>query len=292
MLRISRLRQVLAIHEEGSFAKAAERLGVAQSSLSKSIARLEDELEIKLVSRSSSGSRLTPGGELLAERGRRLLEESESLRKDLMLIAGARPSQIRIGVASALHNGFLPRFAVAAVESVPGARLHFEVVPSHRLMQLLDKRELDLVFAGHPPEERNAELDTEHVFTTVSVVVAAPRHPLAQANRVTLDDLREYASCGLLHGHAKALGISEPEGRQFYQSNCFDAVVPIVCAGHAVLIVPSFVVRQQLEAGTLVALRCDWAVDVAYSAMTNRGVIETSAIQALIGAARTCAVDL
>ena len=292
MLRISRLRQVLAIHEQGSFAKAAERLGVAQSSLSKSVARLEDELKIKLIERSARGSRLTPAGSMLAERARGLLDGAESLRKDLMLMAGGTPSKIRIGIASALNSGFVPRFALAAAESLPEVRLHFEIMPSHRLMQLLDKRDFDLVFAGHPPGDSDANLDFVHVFTTESVVVAAPQHPLARMNRVTLDDLRGYASCGLLHGQAKALGVPDSESLQFYQSNCFDAVLPIVEAGRAVLIVPIFVVRQQLETGALVKLPCEWAVEVSYSAMTNHGVGETAAIQTLISAARRCAADL
>lgn len=291
-MRISRLRQVLAIHDQGSFAKAAEQLGVAQSSLSKSVARFEDELKVKLVERSARGSRLTPEGELLAERARRLIEETESLRRDLTLIARARPSQVRIGIASALNSGFLPRFALAAAETLPELRLHFEIAPSHRLLQLLEKRELDLLFAGHPPTERNANLDLAYVFKTATVVVVAPDHPLTRMNKVEVDDLREHRFCGLLHGQATALGVTEPKWMSFYQSNCFDAVLPIVAAGRAVLTAPSFVVRRQIEAGTLVVLPCDWTTEITYSAITNRGVAKTATIQTLIGAARACAADL
>jgi DNA-binding transcriptional LysR family regulator len=292
MLRISRMRQVLAIHDHGSFAKAAERLGVAQSSLSKSVARLEDELAVKLVERSSRGSRLTAAGELVAERGRKLIEEAESLRRDLALIAVARPSQVRIGVSSALASGFLPRFSLAAAESLPEVRLEFEIAPSDRLMQLLGKRGLDLLFARHPPEAPNGELDLARVFTTASVVVAAPHHPLARTNRVTLEDLREHRFCGLLARNAGALGFPAPDWAPFYESNCFDAVLPIVTAGRAVLVAPIFVVRRQIEAGSLVALPCDWTLEVTYSAITNRGVAETAAIQTLVSAARRCAADL
>ena len=49
------------------------------------------------------------------------------------------------------------------------------MAPSHRLMKQLEKRELDLLIAGHAPQERNAEQDFAHVFTTASVVVAATR---------------------------------------------------------------------------------------------------------------------
>ncbi len=290
MLRISRLRQVLAIHDLGSFARAADRLGIAQSSLSKSIARLEDELKVTLIERSSRGSRLTPSGQLVAERARRLIEETESLRVDLTLIAGGQPSRVRIGIASALNSGFLPRFALAAAETLPEVRLQFEIAPSHRLMQLLETRQVDLVFAGRTSGASDPQLDLVDVFTTTLAVAAAPHHPLARMNQVSLDDLREHRTCGLLPAHATALG--EPEWVSFYQSNCFDAVLPIVAAGHAVLIAPWFVLRPHIEAGALAEVPCDWAAELTYSAITNRGVAETVAIKALINAARKCADGL
>jgi DNA-binding transcriptional LysR family regulator len=292
MLRISRMRQVLAIHDHGSFAKAAARLGVAQSSLSKSIARLEDELELKLIERSSRGSRLTAAGELVAERARRLIDETESLRRDLKLIAGGGPSQVGIGIASALGSGFLPRFALAAAEALPDARLHFELAPSHRLMQLLERRKVDLVFAARPPGVGNLKLDVVDVFAAALVVVAAPGHPLTRMNRVSIDDLREHRFCGLLPAHAQALGISNSEWMSFYQSNCFDAVLPLVAAGRATLMAPLFVVRPQIEAGALTALPCDWTFESTYAAIANRGVAKTSAIRRLVDAACSCAADL
>ena len=292
MLRISRMRQVLAIHDLGSFAKAAARLGVAQSSLSKSIARLEDELELKLVERSSRGSRLTSAGELVAERARRLIAETESLQRDLKLIAGGGPSQIGIGIASALSVGFLPRFALAAAEALPDIRLNFEVAPSHRLMQLLEGRQVDLVFAGRQPGAVDPKLDLVEVFATTLVVVAAPGHPLTRMNSISIEDLREHRFCGLLPMHAQALGISDPEWMSFYQSNCFDAVLPLVSAGRATLMAPLFVVRTQIEAGALTALPFDRTFESTYSAITNRGVAKTSAMRRLIDAAQSCAADL
>jgi DNA-binding transcriptional LysR family regulator len=249
-------------------------------------------LKIRLIERSSRGSRLTPAGELVAERARQLIEQTESLRIDLTLIAGGQPSNVRIGIASALNSGFLPRFAVAAAEALPQVRLHFEIAPSHRLMQLLETREADLVFAGRISAASNAQLDLVDVFTAASVVVAAPHHPLARMRKVSLDDLRGHRTCGLLPAHAKALGMGEPEWAPFYESNCFDALLPIVTAGHAALIAPMFVVRPYIEAGALAALPCDWSVKLTYSAITNRGVAETVAIKDLIKVARKCAGDL
>jgi DNA-binding transcriptional LysR family regulator len=122
--------------------------------------------------------------------------------------------------------------------------------------------------------------------------VVAPGHPLTRLNKVGIDDLRAHRCCGLLPGQATALGLAESEWLSFYQSNCFDAVLPIVTGGHAVLIAPSFVVQRQIDAGALAALPFDSTIEITYSAIANRGVASTKAVQTLIAAARGCAADL
>lgn len=289
-MRISRMRQVMAIHDCGSFAKAAERLGVAQSSLSKSIARFEDELGVTLIERSSRGSRLTPAGRLLGERARALVEETERLRRDVTLMAGGRPSEVRIGVASALTRGFLPRFTLAAAEAMPDIGLDFEVSPSERLLQLLEGRRVDLVFAGRPRAAVPSGFDFVDVLTAGSVLAVAPGHPLARLNRITLEDLSQHRLCGLAPAHAKAIGAGALVSH--YRSNSFTAMLPIVLAGHAAVFAPSFVIGSHVEAGELVVRPCDLDLQLTYSAITNRGAGAIAAIRQLVNVARRCADDL
>ena len=66
----------------------------------------------------------------------------------------------------------------------------------------------------------------------------AQQHPLARMEQVAIDDLRAHRLCGLLPGHARALSIDQPDWSSFYESNCFDAVLPIVTAGHAAVLAP------------------------------------------------------
>ena len=61
------------MRDHGSFAKAAAALNMAQPALSKSIARIEDELRLTIFTRSSTGSELTPMGEMIAERAERVM---------------------------------------------------------------------------------------------------------------------------------------------------------------------------------------------------------------------------
>lgn len=89
---IRHLRQILAIRDHGSFARAAEALHVAQPALSKSVAKIERELGVTIFTRTSTGSALTPMGEMIADRAERLMAATENLARDAALAAGGAPA--------------------------------------------------------------------------------------------------------------------------------------------------------------------------------------------------------
>src|SRR3954462_2082250 len=103
---IRSLRQVGAVREYGSFAKAADALGVSQPNLSKSVARLEDQLKLKIFDRTRKGSSLTPVGEMIVERAGAVIAEARDLERDAALLAGGETGTVRIGFSSAIWTGF------------------------------------------------------------------------------------------------------------------------------------------------------------------------------------------
>src|SRR5882757_4762458 len=96
-MELRHLRYFVAIAEEGSFTRAAERLWVAQPGLSTQIRRLEKELGIQLFERHTRGVDLTVAGGLLLERARVALAAAEA--------AAATGANIRDGVSGALRVG-------------------------------------------------------------------------------------------------------------------------------------------------------------------------------------------
>lgn len=95
---VRHMRQVLAIHRRGSFVKAADDVGVAQPTLSKSISRLEDELGLKLFDRSGTGAKVTPMGALIVQRAETIIAEAERLARDIELVAAGQMGEARIAV--------------------------------------------------------------------------------------------------------------------------------------------------------------------------------------------------
>ena len=257
---IRHLRQILAIRDHGSFARAAEALHVAQPALSKSIAKIERELRLTIFTRTSTGSELTPMGEMIAERAERVLAATQNLARDAALVAGGDAGAVRLGVGTTLKDTLLPRLLLKMVEAHPHLRLQIELGAVNRLLPLVQKRELDLVLCA--ADKSNSSLVYVEAMRAELMFVASPEHPLASEPSITIDRLAEFPCAGpSIPGYtASALLGRAAASRTLdtYTANDFDALIPIVRGGHAALIAPSFLVQAAIRAGELVRLNLDW----------------------------------
>jgi DNA-binding transcriptional LysR family regulator len=294
MLDAAKLRQVLAVQEHGSFARAAKALGIAQPSLSKSIARLEDELGVKIFARSATGSELTPVGELIAERGARVIAEAEELVREVALIAGGEAGAIRIGVGTGLRDAFLPRFTLAIALNHPNLRVHFELGHRDRLLPMLSARELDIVFCAADQVVDERRYVVSEILRFRGLAVASPGHPLAGKTGISVQEFAEHKSAGSTGStnNAVILG-AESEGLLlFYTTSDYESVLPIVERGGATLLAPDFVVRPYLRSGRLVRLDIEREIVIGMGAITTRAAGHSPILNSIIGHARAVGESL
>ncbi|GAA1500206.1 LysR family transcriptional regulator [Streptomyces synnematoformans] len=181
------LRAFVTVAETGGISAAAERLGYAQSSLSAQLRRLEQELGVTVVVRTSAGASLTDAGRRLLPYAREALEVDERMRR---AAAAARP-RLRIGAPETLAGEWLPDIVTALGYGAGGpdadAEISVVVGPRELLAEQLAAGELDLAFHfddGSPAPGPSAVVGHEEV-----VVVAGPAHPLAGADEVTEADV-------------------------------------------------------------------------------------------------------
>ncbi|MGH6964559.1 MAG: LysR family transcriptional regulator [Phenylobacterium sp.] len=263
------LRQVIAIRQYGSFAKAADALGVSQPALTKSVARLEDELKLKLFDRTAKGSALTPIGELIAGRADAVIAETRDLARDAALLAGGETGTVRIGCTTALKMQLLQPLVQRVVERHPGLRVHAEVAASARLLPLLEARELDVVITGQNPPDAYV---IQSILQTPAVFVASPSHPLAKERDISIARLAEF-KCGGSQSpgssNARLLG-HESENLGTYTASHYELLLPLVLSGDMALLAPSFVVQPYLEAGEMVILDVQWRYEANYYFVTTR----------------------
>jgi len=268
---IRHLRQILAIRDHGSFARAAEALHVGQPALSKSIANIEDELRLTIFTRTATGSQLTPMGEMIAERAERVMAATQNLARDVALVAGGDAGAVRLGVSTPLKDTLLPRLLLKIVEAHPHLRLHIELGAANRLLPLVQTRELDLVLCA--TDASNSVLTYVETMRAELMFVAAPSHPLAAERSISIERLAEFRCAGSsIPGYTASafLGCEAASGNlDAYMANDFDALMPLVRAGHAILIVPSFLVGEALRSGELVRLEVAWAATHAFGCYTT-----------------------
>jgi DNA-binding transcriptional LysR family regulator len=180
------LRYFVAVAEEPSFGRAAQRLGIAQPPLSRAIAQLERRLGVTLFDRTSRPVTLTSAGQVLLVEGRKALDA---------VAAAARRAQragsphLVLAVKPGSGGGLLPRI-LARYEAAPGALpvdIAFSV--AERSAMLRDGR-ADIALL-HRPRADLTGIDTEDLMSERSVVLVPGTHPLAGKDSVHLADLRD-----------------------------------------------------------------------------------------------------
>lgn len=184
MYDFTRLAALIAVSETGSISRAAARLGYTPPALSQQLAKLEREVGMTLLIRSSKGAELTPAGDKLVGYARRIMETLDEARSGLAEIAGLTKGRLRIG-----------SFTTAAVHLFPEAILHFrrkhpqihvslhEFEPPYGVDALVN-RDIDLlvthVYEYGPEVEPTSGVTTATLMTEELLLVTSPEHPLAQ----------------------------------------------------------------------------------------------------------------
>lgn len=188
MIEVRQLRYFIAVAEERHFSRAAARLNMAQPPLSQQIRSLEAEVGAALFIRTTRKVELTGAGMLLLERGRRILEELETLENDVRLVSDGKKGVLRIGFTGSATYGLMPKIVRASGEKFPGFKLSIrgEMLTPQLVEELLEGR-LDIAVLRPPVNSRDIEIA---VVGRDRLILALPADsPLAGRTGLSLSDL-------------------------------------------------------------------------------------------------------
>ena len=187
-MELRHLRYFVAIAEEGSFTRAAERLWIAQPGLSTQIRRLEAELGIQLFHRHTRGVDLTAGGELFLERARTALAAAEDARSTGHDLGAGLVGSVRLGIATEAPWRLVPELLDAFARDRPDVEVTvFESYAGTLLRDLRDGR-LDAVLA--PSVFGSPELPSLRLGREPWAVLVGPGHRLASPGPVDAPELQ------------------------------------------------------------------------------------------------------
>lgn len=197
MVNLRQLQCFLAVAEERHFTRAADRLHIEQSPLSRTIRDLEHNLGVTLFERGAGiGTRLTPAGKALAESAPRIFSLVDQARSATLAAAAGSLATLRV----ALSDGILPKrlwpLLASSREEEPDINLQLFEVPLAEQLKGLQHDLFDVGFACAPGEPHGLSSDT--LWQTELVVAPPPRHPLLIHKRVPL---AEVAACPLVLFH-------------------------------------------------------------------------------------------
>lgn len=201
-MELRQLRYFIAVAEELHFARAAARVGIEQSPLSKAITEMERHLGVRLFVRTRRSTQLTYVGETLLPDARRILAQVDQAQRNMRAAASGRRGRLRIAICDGLAHPRIARLLAQSREEAPEVDIHImhNTLPV-QLGQLYSGL-LDVAFSLSPRDDQ--QLRSVPLWKDAAVLVMRPDHSLsAQTNIAQIDAdpgrlilLGEHSSAG------------------------------------------------------------------------------------------------
>src|SRR5579862_5342969 len=183
-MELAQLRYLVALAEELHFTRAAAREHIAQPALSQQIRRLEDEVGLPLVERTTRRVSMTAAGELLVARARRVLAELEDAGAELQALRGVRTGHVVVGALHTMGPVDLALVLADFHRLHPAVELTVREQSSEELAEMLRVDELDLAFLSVTERIESHGLGLHQLVSEELVAVLPLSHRLARRRRL------------------------------------------------------------------------------------------------------------
>jgi LysR family transcriptional regulator, benzoate and cis,cis-muconate-responsive activator of ben and cat genes len=247
-MELRHLRYFIAVAEELSFTRAAERLNVSQPPLSRQIRDLESELKVKLFERNHQEVKLTRVGRALLARARELMRDAELLRTHPQEIEAETYEELQLGYApaptAAIIAGILGRYH----ELAPGASVTLHDLSLSEILTGVKAKRLHagLTLRPRPGEMRGVEFEPLRRHSVG--IICAKSSSLAQfsvirPSAIPRNKLVGYRAADFPEYHPwveKVLGVSKTRVTIIQECDGVLSVIAAVEAGHAPAVVGEF----------------------------------------------------
>ncbi len=261
---IDLFRFVIAVDQFRNFHLAAKALGMTQSTLSRRVQELEDDLGVRLFSRSR-GLEPTEYGRVVLSRASGIVADVEGLKLTLSQMRGLEKGKLSVAVGSLVGQSWISDAVARIINRYPHLQVHVSQREWWELTHALREREFDIAVGQLNDAGREPDIRFEPLPRRQGVFCCRSGHPLAKRKKISLDELCAFplAAPRLAASFAAVL----PNGSQFgeIESNLryfiprisvsnFQTSLRIVAQTDAIGVAfPSFIHRE-IKEGTLVVL--------------------------------------
>lgn len=256
-LTLRQLEILEAVARCGSFSRASADLHLSQPAVSMQIKQLEGSLGLSLFEHMGKHIHLTEAGRETLGTGRAIAHELANLEHALADLQGLKGGTLTVSVASTASY-FAARLMALFRQMHPDVRISLNVVNRETLLQHLTGNSIDLALMGQPPQ--GLDLTAQPFMDNPLVVIAAPGHPLAAAQKIPLARFVEEPLVGREQGSGtrgaveKFLAEHDLTLTAAMEMNKNEAIKQAVEAGLGLGVVSLHTVKAELASGQLCVL--------------------------------------
>ncbi len=260
-MNIKHLEHLLALADTGSFSRAADRLFITQSALSRSIQSLEQDLGAKVLDRIGKRNELTPLGQDVVARARHIVRDAAELRHSAKLLQEGGRGSISVGLGSGPAALLMVPLMCAATAQA-GMRVSVTQGPVELQILQLRSRQLDAMVVDMRRVIPASDLNIESMAELQAGFVVRAQHPLAAKKVVALADVLRYPVASTPLSDEVARLLVDQFGPHANPSDmvtlrCDDVASLVQTAAHtdAIFLGALATARSGLDDGSMVELR-------------------------------------
>ena len=243
-MRIEQLQAFIAITETGNFGQAAKKCGVTQSTISRQIQSLEQDLGLPLFHRSTQ-AKLTLGGEKLLPRAQKICQEwSKASQECADLIAGKQP-ELCVAAIHSVCAHYLPPILQQFCLDYPDVQLRVTALGSDRALKVLRDGLIDIaIVMNNRFFTTSADIELAVLYEEQVDVLMAANHPLSKLKKVSPSELVKYPQIVFKDGYGMQRLVQEWFAHQNVQIktamelNTLDAFRGVIRQGEMIALLP------------------------------------------------------
>ncbi len=258
-LKLKDLRYLVAVADLRHFGRAAARCFVSQPTLSAQLKKLEQSLGVQLIERAPNNVSLTPTGEEIVARARRIIEASDEVvtlaRSQRDPLAG----RLSVALLPTIGPYLLPRVAPLIRKTLPRLQLRLYEYTTAAMLERLHAGDLDVGILALPVEMQG--LESRELYREPFLVALPERHPLAAHDTVRVADLKGETLLLLEDGHClrdQALEVCSRVGvreQQDFRATSLETLRQMVATGAGITLLPELSGRGAYRSARGVVLR-------------------------------------
>lgn len=304
-LDVRQIRQIIEISRQGGIGRAARELGISQPALSRSIARIEDQLGTILFERSGEGAKPTAYADYIVSRAVPAMESMATIAHEVRMMAKGEAGRLRIGLGPIIRDLIFPEVSDRMLAAFPKLSLRVQVANAPDLKKELRSRHLDVAINSSEHQPVATEADPESFFVKTSLFslhlsfFARPDHPiLRRPLPASAGDLLDFPMAGVgFTREQRAIFPAKltPVQRHnlgAYQLTDYLMVRRVVLNSDAIGYVPDLIFANDVTNGHIAPIKLDFKMEHHCVALTLLESWHSTIVRKFVAIARDVAGDM